>query len=94
MAVFDVLDRYGDGTLQMDEVIGFGVKILSFYLQCLKIGAKVVLETFLVEAGKDAIAGAWKAMKLTEVSKGDCAQLAMMAPMMMMGGMLGGDDCE
>lgn len=85
-AVFDILDKDGNGMLSIMEVIAFGQKFLLLVLQCFKYTFHSV-ECHFDEVFKALAADAWKQQGIDEVSKDQftsCIIQAFMMFMMMM----------
>jgi len=91
LAIFGVIDRDGDGVLRQEEFVAFLTKLGSFYLALIRMFARGALDSYLQEISKAAVAEAWAAAGMQEVSKEEIQPLLMMGPVMMGGMMMGGE---
>lgn len=83
MALFDAIDRDGDGQMLEEEMVGFIMKCISFWLQMSKIYTGIMIEAF-IELEKDMLKVLWQNMGISEVSRQDVPKLVFMVPMLMM----------
>lgn len=82
-AMFDVLDKDGNGKLSIDEMIAFAQKVLLLVLEMMKYNAHALLECVWDEIFKALASIGWKQAGIEEVGKEQLMQTLMMAPMMM-----------
>merc|ERR1719262_1864432 len=61
MAIFDAVDRDGDGNLEREELVGFAVKLASFFLNMAK-SATAIYTSVAAETSKELIAKLWAMM--------------------------------
>jgi hypothetical protein len=76
MALFDVLDRDGNGSLEVIEIVGFIQSLASFFACHIKIMMQVMVETF-VEMEKEMLQLLWTKLGIEEVSPEEVPQVAM-----------------
>lgn len=81
-AIFDILDKDGDGKMSLNELVFFFQKLMMFILEGMKFGAHAILECVYDELFKAFASIGWKKAGLEEVGKDQIMQGVMMAPMM------------
>lgn len=83
LAVFDMVDRDGDGEITQEEMVGFVVNLASFMLTHMKIMTKVVVDS-MVEMEKEMFKLLWSKLEITEVTKEQIPQIGAAIMMMVM----------
>merc|ERR1719335_476027 len=88
VALFDAIDRDGDGLMLEEEYCGFVLKAFSFMLHLSKVYTTIMIEAF-IELEKDMLKGLWQNLGMTEVSREQVPDLVTMIPLLMMSPLLG-----
>jgi Ca2+-binding EF-hand superfamily protein len=87
MAIFDVVDRNGDGSLQPEEVVSFLQSFLAYFLAQMKVMAKVYIECF-VSMEKEMLKLLWSKLSIAgNVTKEQVPQVGMSLMMLVMSSM-------
>jgi len=86
LAIFDVVDRDGDGSLQQDEIVDFITGLISFIMQHMRIMSNVMVDT-MVSMEKEMLKLLWTKLGLTEVSKKQVPEVGMSIMMLAMSAM-------
>lgn len=85
VAVFEIVDKDGDGEMTQAEVIGFLQKAICFLSGMVKVMAEMVVECFYAEFAKVLICEGWKRAGLKDEMKPDEVMgFVMSAPMLML----------
>lgn len=85
-AIFDILDRDGDGKVTADELIKFGQKLVSFLCGYAKCAAEMAFEGFYCELAGVVVAEVWKAGEFGDgVDMEGLRMKLQMMPMILMG---------
>jgi len=86
LAIFDVVDRDGDGSLQQDEIVDFITGLISFIMQHMRIMSNVMVDT-MVSMEKEMLKLLWTKLGLTEVTKKQVPEVGMSIMMLAMSAM-------
>jgi Ca2+-binding EF-hand superfamily protein len=85
-AIFDILDRDGDGKVTSEELVKFGQKLASFVCGYAKVAADMVFEGFYCEVAGLLVAEIWKEGEFGDgVAPEDLMMKLQMLPMLLMG---------
>lgn len=76
LAIFDTMDRNGDESLQLEEVVGFLTSLISFVANGMKIQVGVMVQTYIA-LEHEMLQSLWKNLKITEVSKDNYQDVGM-----------------
>merc|ERR1711977_266246 len=83
LALFDTLDRDGDGNLQMEEIVGFFVKVMDFVMRNGKLMQEMIAEAFCIQAN-GMFRMLWEKLGIKEVTKEQVPSLMQTVPIVLM----------
>lgn len=84
LAMFDAIDRNGDGQLSLEELVKFGQKYVSFILEIMHGYSHMMIECMFDEVGKAIVSFGFKKSAIEEVDKEQIMGMVQMAPMLAM----------
>lgn len=84
LAGFDAIDRNGDGQLNLEELVKFGQKYVSFMLEIMVGYSHLMIECLFDEVGKVLVSHGFKKGGIDEVEKDQIMGMVQMAPMLAM----------
>jgi len=84
LAIFDSIDRNGDGELNLEELVKFGQKYMSFLLEMSVGYSHMMIECMIDEVGKVIVSAGFKKGGIEEINKEQIMGMVQMAPMLAM----------
>jgi Ca2+-binding EF-hand superfamily protein len=83
LAIFDVMDRNGDGSLQLEEIVQFQVSFASFFANQMKIMVSTMVATSCAME-REMLKLLWQKLEITDVSKEQVPQVTQALMMLAM----------
>jgi Ca2+-binding EF-hand superfamily protein len=84
LAGFDAIDRNGDGELNLEELVKFGQKYISFILEVMVGYSHLMIECVFDEVGKVLVSHGFKNGGIEEMEKEQIMGMVQMVPMLAM----------